>query len=59
MWKIQYTHFVIVPGIAVAASILVFFGFWQGVPHSGGQTTEKVSPQNTPSFCLYPFDWTG
>lgn len=27
MWKIQYAHFVTVPGIAVAVSIMVFFGF--------------------------------
>lgn len=47
MWKIQYTHFVTAPGIAVAISIMVSFRFWQGVPatHCGGQSTQKVFPQ--------------
>lgn len=42
------------PGIAVAVLIMAFFHFWQGAPDPGGQSTQKVFPQNTPSFSLRP-----
>lgn len=58
MWEIQYTHFSIVPGIAVAVSIMVF-GFGEDGSYSGVQGTQKVFPLKYPIIQSSPsqLDW--